>query len=164
MKKKVSVILIFTAVLITFAACSSASYTDAERFAARANVTIDRNVQDYQPGATNYSFSTIEFFFSGSARVVRADCHVRTTDEESNISFEREVFLISDSERHLLEFIAEEKIDEDVFQDRLTELWFVGLRDFEFTPVQEYFVDSIRINTLRSDFMKSQDKGILGME
>jgi hypothetical protein len=165
MKKLVAVIIILV-VSLALTACSSNNYTNEERFAARANITLQQGMWLFSEleDADTYVFTSLEYFEANNAKVVRAACsvHFRTGD-----NFERFVFLISDSRDYLDNFVL--SIDDfwgkpPVYIDE-TELFFINLYDFEFAVNADNRVNIGRTWDLTELYNNSDgDKSLIGMK
>jgi|GEM_PF-1642603 len=158
----ITAVILVMALVFGLTACSETEYSDEEKFAARANLTIDRNAWYYLPDAVDYVFTTIEYFEELGARVIRADCAFRT----SSGNIVRNVFLISDNEEYLETLGVRENvaIQYDVMNDTFTELWYINLgKDYEFTPDEENFVSRQSAKELVDKYRQTGDKSYLGM-
>jgi hypothetical protein len=158
--KKIISILAIAAVVLSLAACAT-DYSNAEKFAARANITLQQGMWDFPEleGASNYVFTSIEYFVSGAARVIRANCAV----SKGGIIVPY-VFLLSDREEYLNDFIS--SIDDFWGAPRYleeTELFFINLFDFEFTPDENNSVSILNVMDLTSLYLRNNDKSLLGM-
>jgi len=161
--KKILAIIIVIVVAVSLTACSS-GYTNAERFAARANVTLNRGIHDFNDlkDADTFVFTTIEYYEADGARVIRAVCtvHIKTND-----SYERFVFVLSDKEDYLNNLI--DSLDgwyERPKHLEETELYFVNLADFEFTVNEDNTVSIANVSDLKNKYFDSRDKSIIGMK
>ncbi|MCL2697464.1 MAG: hypothetical protein FWE74_05230 [Oscillospiraceae bacterium] len=159
MKKIIS---LFTVIVIVFslAACG-ADYTNAEKFAARANITLQQGMWDYPEleSATDYVFTSIEYYVSGAAKVIRANCAV----SKGGVIVPY-VFLLSDREDYLNDFIL--TVDDLYAKPRYleeTELYFINLFDFEFTPDEDNSVSILNVMDLTSLYLRNEDKSLIGM-
>ena len=161
MKKIIAVVLIF-AVILTVSACKNETYTDAEKFAARANLTIDRNIWSYQPDAVSYTFSSIEYYEEGSARVIRADCAFLVG---TGVEVVRGVFLLSDRQDYLVRYNNRNDTDFKITEDTYTELWYINLgEDYSFETIEDNFIDRIKAGDLVRQYRNTKNKSFLGME
>ncbi|MCL1824140.1 MAG: hypothetical protein FWG44_08055 [Oscillospiraceae bacterium] len=167
MKKIISAGIVFALVLVLAACGSEKEYTDIERFAARANVCISRNLPEYFSDAAGFSFTTVEFYIAGEAKVIRADCSVRRAGDK----YPRCVFMLSDQEQTLLDYLdGYDLLKYDVQQDLVMNLYYVNIFDeLKFDAVEANLVDKGNIKELADKYMKSgdkndtRDKSILGM-
>ncbi|MDR2531624.1 MAG: hypothetical protein LBC82_02145 [Oscillospiraceae bacterium] len=166
MKKITAVLIILIVVLFVTACSSSPEFTAEEKFAARANVTINRGIWEYPElkNSVNYTFITLEYYMADGARVIRADCSVRLVFEDSGDEFVRVVFLLSDTKAYLDNFIIGEKINAGVGYIALTEMYYANLSNFEFTPNEENLVDRVNTNKLADLYVRTRNKSYLGME
>jgi hypothetical protein len=158
MKKRViSVILLFTSVL-SLSACGGDTYTDAERFAARAGVTISRQMG----GAHSFSYDALEYSEPDGARIITARCTFFYTDGTPMQTF---VFHIGKGGTFFDGYI-EMETPALVF-DEVTELYLLNLgRDveFEFGEIGTIAVDRQKATIIARQFHNTQDKSVLGME
>ncbi|MCL2637670.1 MAG: hypothetical protein FWD48_04790 [Oscillospiraceae bacterium] len=159
-KKIISVISVLI-IILSLAACSS-SFSNAERFAARANITLRQGMWDYPEleGVTTYSLNSIEYYTSGAARVIRAHCAVSNGGEIVPC-----VFLLSDRKDYLDDFILtiEDLWDTPRYIEE-TEMYFISLFDFEFTPNENESVSIGQTWDLTELYLKNGDKALLGMK
>jgi hypothetical protein len=160
-KKIIAAVIILAASLSLFAACTT-SFTDAEKFAARANITLSQGISDYpdvSQGDT-YVFTSIEYFTSGPSRIIRADCVINKADG----TFVRYVFLISDREDYLNDAISSvEGLWEFPGFIEETGLFFANLFDYDFTPDENNSVSILNVMDLTTLYHKNGDKALLGM-
>jgi hypothetical protein len=163
MKKglKITAVIILTLAVLTSLTACSADYTNAEKFAARANVTLSKGIWDFPEleGVTTYNFNSIEYYTSGAARVIRANCVVSKSGNTAPY-----VFLLSDNENYLNDFISSiEDLWERPRYLEETELFFIYLSDFEFTVDENNSVSILNVQDLTARFNKTGDKSLLGM-
>lgn len=161
MKKAIITAIIIT-VMLGMTACSSTRFTNEERFAARANLTINYNIRKYLPNSIDYGFTSLEFYQESDARVIRADCSIRVGQRADDTV--RSVFLLSDKQWYIVDFLRgnPDFNIEPIWEDD-TEMWYINLEDYEFTPDRNNFVDRINANTLMQRFLETEDKSLLGM-
>jgi len=151
--------LLIIAGVLAITACNGESYTDVEKFAARASLTIDHNIWRYLPDAQSYGFNSIEYYEDGSARVIRADCGFNVGS-----GIVRRSFLISDQQDYLVRYNNKNYTEFEINEDKTTELWYIDLgEDYEFVPVEENLVDRIRTNAALEKYRDTGDKGYIGM-
>jgi hypothetical protein len=165
MKKIVIAFMIFAVVfgIIGTAGCSSTQFTDEERFAARANVTINYNIRKYLPNGVDYGFTSLEYYEEGNARVVRADCSVRVGQGMDDIV--RNVFMLSDEVWYLNDFLKDNpEIEKGAVYEEEMKMWYIDLGDFEFIANRNNFVDRINARRIADMFFDSDDKGLLGIK
>jgi len=160
--KKIIAIVLGFAAIVSLSACRGEQYTDSEKFAARANLTIDRNIHSYLPEAINYTFTTLEYYEDGSAKVIRADCNFRIG---AGLDLERRAFLLSDRQDYLTRFNTRNDTDYSITQDAYTELWYINLGgDYIFIANENNLVDSKKARDLVLKYRENNNKSYLGME
>ena len=159
--KKIIIISIIAAVILGITACSSSKFTNEERFAARANVAINYSIRDYLPDSVDYTFASLEFYEEHDAKVIRADCSVRLAQ---GADFVKSVFLLSDKQWYLIDFLrANPDIDAVVTEEIHMELWYISLGDFEFIVNENNLVDRSNTTEIAREFLRTGDKGLLGI-
>ncbi|MDR2558871.1 MAG: hypothetical protein LBC86_04920 [Oscillospiraceae bacterium] len=161
--KKAIVIFIILISVVSSTACSS-DFTGAEKFAARANITLMQGMWDFPEleGVTDYVFTSIEYYVSGAARVIRANCAVSKSGDIVPY-----VFLLSDREEYLNDFISNNTEDDFFMRPRYleeTELYYINLFDFEFTVNEENSVSILNVMDLTALYLRSGgNKSLFGM-
>lgn len=164
MKKitKIIAVLLIIAVALSLTACGRDAYTPAEKFAARANLTIDHVIWQYLPEAVSYTFSTLEYYEEGTARVIRADCNFRVG---AGLDIVTNVFMLSDRRDYLVRYNNRNDADFAVNEHEYTGLWYINLgSEYVFEVIEDNLIDSKKARDLVLKYRETEDKKFLGME
>jgi len=155
--KKLLTAIIIVMFIFSLTACGGETYTATEKFAARAGVTISRQMGS----AHSFSYDALEYSEPGGARVVTARCTFFYTDGREMQTF---VFHIGKGGTFFDEYIAMET--PSLVLDDVTGLYLLNLgkdAEYKFGEIGTVEVDRQKATIIARNFHRTQDKSLLGM-